>query len=465
MLKPDPMRYPSLVQAPNIGPEWMEREFVQTGVDSNDVLLFQRQADLPSDPALDQRLREILQQARLVTAASGAVIALARGDKMVCRATLGEKAPSTGVRLNTRSGLSGACVQTREMQLCDDALADPRVNAVACRDLGIRSIVVLPVLDGGELWGVLELFSSTPHAFSESDLQALQGLSRKISSTVHEAIAGGSTAVAAKSFSQPPVSDPVPEAFAPGVLPNPAADAAAGGRDYRTGVLSAAVLALAVLLGWMVGRVGWSMAVNRAPSQIPMMSEEAPTTLEAHAASPRPEEVAAPAIPLASRPVPLTAVKPVLKPKAATPPEPNGGLVVYEHGKVVFRMSPSGKESASPAEPSVVASGAIQEAATRESAGLSVSASHSSGNSYLLERVDPQYPEAARQQHIQGPVVLNVLVGPGGLVREASVVSGDPLLAKAAIDAVRQWRFNPHHLNGKAVEFETRITVNFALPE
>jgi TonB family protein len=464
------MRYPSLVQAPSIGPEWMEREFAQTGVESDDTLLFQRQADLPNDPALDQRLREILQQARLATAASGAVIALARGDKMVCRATLGEKAPSAGVRLNTRSGLSGACVQTREMQLCDDTLADPRVNAVACRDLGIRSIVVLPVLDGGELWGILELFSAAPRAFSESDLQALQGLSRKISSTVHEAIEDGSTAVAGESFSQPPASDPVPEATVPEVLANSVADAAVAGRDYRTGVLSAAVLALAVLLGWMVGRVGWSMAVNRAPAQIPMMSEEAqvpPATSEVHAAPPRSEEAATPAIPLASRPVPLGAVKPVLKPRAttATPPELNGGLVVYEHGKVVFRMSPSGKESSSPAEPSVVASGAIQEAATRENDGSSAPTSRASGNSYLLERVDPQYPEAARQQHIQGPVVLNVLVGPGGLVREASVISGDPQLAKAAIDAVRQWRFNPHHLNGKAVEFETRITVNFALPD
>ncbi len=462
------MRYPSLVQAPSIGPEWMEREFAPTGAEADDVLLFQPQAELPNDPVLDQRLREILQQARLATAASGAVIALARGDKMVCRATLGEKAPSAGVRLNTRSGLSGACVQTREMQLCDDTLADPRVNSVACRDLGIRSIVVLPVLDGGELRGILELFSSTPHAFSESDLQALQGLSRKISSTVHDAVEDGSTAVAAASFSQPPASDPAPPEGAPVILPQPDPDVSR--RDYRTGALSAAVLALAVLLGWMVGRVGWSMAVNRAPAQIPMTSEEAqvsPAPPDIHAVPPRPEEAAPAAIPLASRPVPLAAVKPVLRPKTApaTPPELNGGLVVYEHGKVVFRMGPSGKESPSPSEPSVVESGAIQEAATRESDGASVPASRASGNSYLLERVDPQYPEAARQQHIQGPVVLNVLVGPGGLVREASVISGDPQLAKAAIDAVRQWRFNPHHLNGKAVEFETRITVNFALPE
>ena len=65
------------------------------------------------------------------------MIALASGDKMVCRATAGEKTPSAGAFLNTRSGLSGLCVQTREMQSCDDTLTDPRVNAAACQTLGI----------------------------------------------------------------------------------------------------------------------------------------------------------------------------------------------------------------------------------------------------------------------------------------------------------------------------------------
>src|ERR1700675_2484738 len=195
MLKPDSTRYPSIVQTRSIGPEWIEPDPLEPGVEAGDPDAFHSRADLPTDLALDLRLREILQQARLATAASGAVIALARGDKIVCRASLGDKAPSAGVCLNTRSGLSGACVQTLEMQLCDDTLSDPRVNAVACRDLGIRSIVVLPVLDGGELWGILELFSSAPRAFSESDLQALQSLSRKISNTVHEAVESGSKAM------------------------------------------------------------------------------------------------------------------------------------------------------------------------------------------------------------------------------------------------------------------------------
>jgi TonB family protein len=474
MLKPDSTRYSSLVQTPTIGPEWIEPDSAEPGPDSSDAVSF-HSADLPTDLRLDLRLHEILQQARLATAASGAVIALACGDKMVCRATLGDKAPSAGVCLNTRSGLSGACVQTREMQLCDDTLADARVNVVACRDLGIRSIVVLPVLDGGELWGVLELFSSTPRAFNESDLQALQSLNRKISSTVHEAIEGGVIAMGLEAFSGPSASDAAtPEPAKPEGLPAPVQEnTATVHRDYRTGALTAAVLALAVLLGWMVGRVGWTMAVNRAPAQVPVTSEEAQAAArvgpDARPAPPRLEEPSTPTTPVTSTPGPPVAAKRVLKPKAErdVPIELNGGLVVYEHGKIVFRMGPSGKESPSHAEPGVVVSGAIQNAATREDDGSAVPAAipHPSANSYLLERVEPLYPEAARQQHVQGPVVLNVLVGRSGLVREAGVISGDPQLAKAATDAVRQWRFNPHKLNGKAVEFETRITVNFALPE
>jgi periplasmic protein TonB len=232
-----------------------------------------------------------------------------------------------------------------------------------------------------------------------------------------------------------------------------------------------------VLLGWMVGRVGWSMAVNRAPAEISMPPEDSQASVPAapvvHPAPPRQEGTPTPAPPVVLKPAAQAAVKPAPKPNTAAkaagakPLDLNGGLVVYEHGKVVFRMGPTEKESRPEGAPGVAASAAVQHAAVREDEGATAPAPNSfpSANGYLLERVEPQYPEAARQQHIQGPVVLNVLVRPSGRVGETSVISGDPLLAKAATDAVRQWRFNPHQLDGKAVEFETRITVNFALPE
>ena len=128
-------------------------------------------------------------------------------------------------------------------------------------------------------------------------------------------------------------------------------------------------------------------------------------------------------------------------------------------------MPPS--ETQPSAATDVTGPGSIQKAATREeddSALAPEQVSPASANGYLLERVEPQYPEAALQRHIQGPVELKVLVGTDGLVRRLTTISGDPLLVSAATDAVRQWRFKPHELSGKVVEFETRVTVNFALP-
>jgi protein TonB len=82
----------------------------------------------------------------------------------------------------------------------------------------------------------------------------------------------------------------------------------------------------------------------------------------------------------------------------------------------------------------------------------------------LLQSAKPQYPEAAKQQHIQGPVVLEAKVGKDGTVQQLTVISGNSMLATAASDAVRQWRFKPRVQNSRAVQFQTRIKVDFVLP-
>jgi len=81
----------------------------------------------------------------------------------------------------------------------------------------------------------------------------------------------------------------------------------------------------------------------------------------------------------------------------------------------------------------------------------------------LTKRVAPKYPEEARQKAIQGTVVLNVLLRKDGSVLVQSVAAGDPLLSPAAIEAVRQWHYEPFLLNGRPVEVETRISVVFSL--
>jgi periplasmic protein TonB len=81
----------------------------------------------------------------------------------------------------------------------------------------------------------------------------------------------------------------------------------------------------------------------------------------------------------------------------------------------------------------------------------------------LISRVQPVYPVLARQSGIQGVVVLHAIIARDGGVNELQVISGHPLLVKAALDAVSQWRYQPTLLNGQPVEVETTITVSFVL--
>ena len=81
----------------------------------------------------------------------------------------------------------------------------------------------------------------------------------------------------------------------------------------------------------------------------------------------------------------------------------------------------------------------------------------------LIHQVKPMYPPLARQARIQGTVVLQALISKDGTITNLHVVSGHPMLAPAAVDAVKQWRYKPYFLNGEPVEVETQITVNFTL--
>ena len=81
----------------------------------------------------------------------------------------------------------------------------------------------------------------------------------------------------------------------------------------------------------------------------------------------------------------------------------------------------------------------------------------------VTESVRPDYPMLARQMKVQGSVILQAQIGRDGLIQDLRVLSGPPILAAAAQEAVRQWHFKPHYLGNQAVETETRITVNFTI--
>ncbi|MGA9507513.1 MAG: TonB family protein [Candidatus Sulfotelmatobacter sp.] len=84
-------------------------------------------------------------------------------------------------------------------------------------------------------------------------------------------------------------------------------------------------------------------------------------------------------------------------------------------------------------------------------------------NGLLIRKVNPAYPPLARQARISGQVVLRAVISKDGSIENLSLVSGHPMLAPAAIEAVKQWKYKPYLLNGEPVEVDTEIQVNFTL--
>jgi TonB family protein len=378
-----------------------------------------RSADLPTDSASNEiveetRLIEVLEEGRLATGATGAAIALVRGAEIVCCATTGPDAPDLGARLDPGTGLSGCCMQTRQLQQCSDTETDPRIDLEACQRLGVRSIVVLPLMDSDELCGVFEILSSRPNAFGQRDLDSLQALTDRILESKPPRWNANVTAQG-KDHAVDPAELLGHEVF----LASAQRDTGARRSNLWMAIQTAAAVALAVLLGWMMGRVGWKMAVDRAESQASRSQEE-------------------------------------VQPPVQVAP----GTLQTSPGVKQQTLAQSETISFSENE-----AGTLQTEGTRESDFAVVPAQifPKATNSYVLMRVKPEYPEEAKEQRIQGRVVMKVLVGINGLVREIVVASGDPQLVKSAANAVRQWRFKPHSLKGQPVEFETQITVDFAL--
>jgi TonB family protein len=82
----------------------------------------------------------------------------------------------------------------------------------------------------------------------------------------------------------------------------------------------------------------------------------------------------------------------------------------------------------------------------------------------LVKKAQPVYPASALQMHIEGTVELQATISKAGDISAVKIVSGDPRLARAAVDAVKQWKYKPYLLNGEPVEIQTQVTMNFKLP-
>jgi putative methionine-R-sulfoxide reductase with GAF domain len=131
----------------------------------------------PAELDLEPAISAITERAQHLTAATGAAIALRRGEEIICSARAGRTAPDLGVRLQTDIGISAECVRTGEVMVCHDAERNPRVDLASCRRLGVRSILVSPLRHYRRTLGVFEVLSSSPSAFDQRDVATMQLLS------------------------------------------------------------------------------------------------------------------------------------------------------------------------------------------------------------------------------------------------------------------------------------------------
>jgi diguanylate cyclase (GGDEF)-like protein len=134
----------------------------------------------------------VCQRAATVYGAEGAVVELADGNEMVYRAAAGLARAQLGLRLRREGSLSGLCVATNDILRCDDAETDPRVDRVACRKVGLRSMLVVPLRHDDQSVGVLKIVSSSVNAFGAWHAQVLGLLSTLVGAAIYHAMQNAS---------------------------------------------------------------------------------------------------------------------------------------------------------------------------------------------------------------------------------------------------------------------------------
>lgn len=411
--------------------------------------------------------------ARILSEADGVALALRTKGMIVCRARSGELAPDLGTPLNADSGISGECLRSASIQVCNDTANDTRVDPEVCSLMGIRSIVVVPLRGPVGMAGILEAFATRVHAFGEEQINSLRELAgiaesaydREANATKEAALASLRAARSKSLFSAGSV-EPAANQDSSQVLEEPSL-------ARRYWVIGAATAAVLLVLGvWLSGR------------------EPGP---EAAASEPRPTQARSIAVEATRNPAPLPAAKPKAgvshpvvrgdkdsgglknaaevtietvdnsRPATATtarlenaPSGPANTARVSVPDPEPPQVTMGGQATAGPIASLAAAPDTLPMLEARVSAGVT--------QGQLTHRVEPVYPVQARAQRLEGNVVLDVRIGEDGIVRDVKTISGSPILAAAAMTAVKQWRYSPFLLSGKPTAVQKQLTVIYKLP-
>ncbi len=429
--------------------------------DSQKALVFDAlRHQISGGASIEDVLESAASAARELTSASGAAVAMGADEHVLCVGRSGETAPPLGAQVSVDSGISGECMRSGKSLICDDTQLDPRVDADVCLGLGLRSLAAVPLRAPGDSLGLLEVFSNYPANFSREHLETLRGLGDLIELAYTRASV---KEIVPETRAEEKAEVQAPTAATEDSLSEPRAidwlrDSQSQAGEQKFPYWAVPVVLIVVLLcfrGWMA----WHEPAKLATAPLQTATQDLPETLT-----------------LVQKPTPTrnSPRRRVSREQATDPQSSEAPEVVvrnFEETPSVTQANASqaaAQESEEPPQMPVLRSNEaeltnlVAKQATMPKAAMPVSQGVVRGG--ITYRVAPSYPKDALAQGLWGLVVLKATIDEKGTVEHVAAVSGPQALARAAIDAVRQWRYQPSLLNGTPVSVETEITVNFKKP-
>ena len=414
----------------------------------------------------------IAEAACSLSGATGAAIAMPCGDAVECVGRSGETAPELGARLNVDSGISGECLRTGRILRCDDASRDFYVDAEVCRRLDLQSIVAVPLRGKHGRVGVLEAFSSRSYAFDDGDTDMLgrlaglaetawaQGSGIQIPSggeptnkeEYHSGVGENASVIRASMAALANIGEAL------STWPPRNLQTELKRRYMAIGVTVLVVLILSSVLAWRARYKSSPVPASiqrhveqRAPAEIPNDSTEGNPPRRPG----RGRHISHPHVASAVHALKSTA-------DIQTP----GSPIQRKNNRSDMKTESASKPGAEdvsqitvPNASSTDLGNALSTAPAIPRLGEAISPGVIGG--ILKHKVLPVYPAQARGVRLEGDVVLEAMVTEQGQVEDLKAISGNPLLARAALDAVSKWRYSPYMLNGQPIRRETRITISF----
>jgi outer membrane biosynthesis protein TonB len=450
----------------------------------------------------------LAERMKACTRASGAAIALRDDDSVICRASSGN-APPAGTPLNIDNTATGECYRSGNIVSITDTEKDSRVDAELCRQLEFRSLLIVPIAASEEVVGILEVFSPIPGNFEGGDILLLgsiaevageiygaqqrkpnvpapvaaQAIPFLVSEQIERVLRSADAVSEAKKENTPTATDTAESSAVRSTDQVVEAHNQTGGQTRETGPSDSSPAAetlgkeqneeskdywkprnyLLLMAGLTVLGIGmgdivdWHMTSRLARSSAQAAMKAQDPASEATSDSKMADDTNAlsnsAVVPAGNLGISVTSI--ATKKTVGAKLAKSSLALNTSREPAAFTFSAGDSQSTASVSPSeaVPFAGNVPNLDPKTAAQLIPAK--------LLHHVDPVVPDFAKSAGIDETVLLSAVIGTDGKLKDVKFVSGDRALAIEAFRAVRDWHYRPYMLNGKPIEAETRIVMNF----